>query len=304
MHKTIMVSAAQMGPNQESDTREAIVERMVTLLDQAADMGVELLVFPEMALTSYFPKRIRDDYDHLFETAMPNPAVQPLFDRAKKHGIAFYLGYAEKTPEGRHFNSAILVDERGELALRYRKIHLPGQATQAPAGQTKVYEPHFFDVGDTGLRTVSTQHGHIGMALCQDRRYSETYRVLGLEGAEIILIGYNTPSRPLGLMQSELVLRAGAYENSVFVVASAKAGVEDGLHMMGGSCVVDPQGQVIARASTEGDELVTTRLDLGLVDAARQQWSFYRRRRPEAYGALTNPQIAASPAAADATTRQ
>jgi predicted amidohydrolase len=104
-----------------------------------------------------------------------------------------------------------------------------------------------------------------------------------------VLIGYNTPLAPLALAQNELVLRAGAYENSMFVVGIAKAGVEDGLELIGGSCIVNPQGEVIARATTIGDELVAARLDLDQMVPARKRWNFFGRRHPEHYGLLVEP---------------
>jgi N-carbamoyl-D-amino-acid hydrolase len=281
------VAAAQLGPNQEEMPRASVVKRLVALTDQAASEQVDLVVFPELALTTYFPKRIRDDADQFFDTEMPNPSVQPLFDRAREAGMAFCLGYAERTEDGRHFNTMIYVDASGAVARRYRKLHLPGLPGPAPAGQFRVYEPYFFDHGDTGLHPFATQDTVLGMMLCQDRRYPETYRALGLEGAEVIVSGYNTPAHPLSLSQHELCLRAGAYENSLFVIATAKAGVEDGAHLIGGSCVVDPNGQVIARADTEDDELVTAELDLTLITEARNRWDFYGRRHPGHYTALT-----------------
>lgn len=187
--RPLRVAAAQMGPNQEHASRAAVVDRMIALAQQAADARVDLVVFPELALTSYFPKDIRDDVDRLFDDAMPNPTVAPLFDCTRAAGLTFCFGYAEQTPAGRRFNTMAYVDRSGTMARRYRKLHLPGQAAPAPRGQVRVYEPHFFDFGDTGLHPFRTEHATLGMSLCQDRRYPETYRVLGLQGAEVIVNG-------------------------------------------------------------------------------------------------------------------
>lgn len=289
MPRPVKIAAAQMGPNQEASSPEEIVARMLALMDQAIEDRVEILVYPELALTTYFPKKIREDYDQFFATGMPSPAAEPLFQRAREAGIAFHLGYAERTARGRHFNTAIYVDETGTVLHTYRKIHLPGLSTQAPAGVVRVYEPHFFDTGDLGLQAFQAGQAVLGISICQDRRFSEAYRVLGLQGAEIVLNGYNTPASPLALEQNELVLRAGAYENSLFVVAVAKAGVEDGVELIGGSCIIDPQGQVIARAATTDDELVVARIDLDWVTTARERWNFYGRRHPQEYAALVDP---------------
>ena len=152
-----------------------------------------------------------------------------------------------------------------------------------------MYEPYFFESGDTGFKVFPTAKAKVGIAICQDRRYPESYRCLGLQGAEIVLIGYNTPLSPLALDLNELCLRAGAYQNSLFVVGIAKAGVEDGMELIGGSCIVNPLGQVVAKAATTGDELVAARIDLDQMVPARKRWDFFGRRHPEHYGLVTEP---------------
>lgn len=286
MSRWLKVAAAQLGAINEGTSREEVVDRMLALLDHAVRDGVEIVAYPELALTPYFPKRIRDDYEQFFETEMPSKVVEPLFSRARETGITFHLGYAEKDGE-RHYNTAILVDANGSVSAKYRKIHLPGLAHPDPEGYARVFEPHYFTSGDTGFRVFSGKKARIGIAICQDRRYSESYRCLGLQGAEIILAGYNTPAYPLALAHNELVMRAGAYENSLFVVGIAKAGVEDGVEFIGGSCIIDPLGEVIAKASTTGDELVAARIDLDQMIPARKRWNFFGRRHPEHYRLLT-----------------
>ena len=286
MARWVKVAAAQMGPINEGTSREEVVDRMLALLEQAAADHVELIAYPEMALTTYFPKRIRDDYEQFFETEMPPKALEPLLRRAREAGIAVHVGFCEKSG-AQHFNTALLTDERGGLAGTYRKIHLPGRPS--PDGVAQVYEVRYFETGDTGYRVFPLAKARVGIAICQDRRYPETYRCLGLGGAEIVLIGYNTPLSPLALDQNELVLRAGAYENSLFVVGIAKAGVEDGLELIGGSCIVGPLGNVLARAATTGDELIAARIDLDWMTPARKRWDFFSRRHPKFYGAITEP---------------
>jgi N-carbamoyl-D-amino-acid hydrolase len=286
MARWVKVAAAQMGPINEGTSREECVDRMLALLERAIADDVEIVAYPEMALTTYFPKRIRDDYDQFFETEVPPKALEPLLRRAREAGVAVHVGFCEKT-DGHHFNTALLTDERGELAGIYRKIHLPGRPS--PDGVAQVYEVRYFETGDTGYRVFPLAKARVGIAICQDRRYPESYRCLGLGGAEIVLIGYNTPLSPMALDQNELVLRAGAYENSLFVVGSAKAGVEDGLELIGGSCIVGPLGNVLARAATTGDELIAARIDLDWMTPARQRWDFFSRRHPKFYGAITEP---------------
>src|SRR5215510_13251269 len=231
MARQVKVAAAQMGPINEGTSREEVVDRMLDLLERAITEQVDLIAYPEMALTTYFPKRIREDYDQFFEHEVPPKALESLLRRAREKGICVHVGFCEKA--GSHyFNTALLTDERGGLAGTYRKIHLPGRPS--PDGFAQVYEVRYFETGDTGYRVFPAVGAKVGVAICQDRRYPETYRCLGLQGAEIVLIGYNTPLSPLALDQNELVLRSGAYENSLFVVGIAKAGVEDGLELIGG----------------------------------------------------------------------
>ncbi len=286
MAREVKVAAAQMGPINEGTSRDEVVERMLVLLERAIAEHVELLAYPEMALTTYFPKKIRDDYEQFFENEVPPKALEPLLWRARQAGVAVHVGFCEKAG-GHHFNTALLTDETGALAGTYRKIHLPGRPS--PDGFAQVYEVRYFETGDTGYRVFSTARANVGIAICQDRRYPESYRCLGLQGADIVLIGYNTPLSPLALDQNELVLRAGAYENSLFVVGIAKAGVEDGLELIGGSCIIGPLGQVLARAATTGDELIATRIDLDWMTPARKRWDFYSRRHPQYYGLITEP---------------
>jgi predicted amidohydrolase len=286
MARHLKVAAAQMGPNNEGTPREAVVARMLTLLEQAIADGVELCVYPEMALTTYFPKKIRPDFDQFFETDVPPKALAPLLRRAAEARVAVHVGFCEKA-EGRYFNTALLTDRDGRLCGTFRKIHLPG--TKAPDGFAQVYEPAYFAHGDTGYRVFDCAGARVGVAICQDRRYPESYRCLALQGAEVIVIGYNTPISPLALDLNELCMRAGAYANLCFVVGAAKAGVEDGVELIGGSCVISPLGQVLAKAATTGDELVATRLDLDQMAPVRKRWNFLGRRQPQHYGRLLQP---------------
>ncbi|HVQ77309.1 MAG TPA: nitrilase-related carbon-nitrogen hydrolase [Candidatus Binatia bacterium] len=286
MPRQIRIAAAQMGPNNEGVSREEIVDRMLVLLEEAVREGVQLIAYPEMALTTYFPKKIRADYDQFFEHEVPPKALEPLLRRAARAGVAVHVGFCEKAG-GSYFNTALLTDEGGRLAGTFRKIHLPG--TKAPDGFAQVYEPYYFAHGDTGYRVFDAASARVGIAICQDRRYPESYRSLALLGAEIILMGYNTPLSALALDLNELCLRHGAYANTVFVVGVAKAGIEDGMELIGGSSIVSPLGQVLARAATTGDELVVCTIDLDQIVPVRRRWNFLGRRQPQHYGHLLQP---------------
>lgn len=288
MPRYVKVAAAQLGPNNEGTPVETIVDRMLRLMNEAIAESAAIVVYPEMALSPYFPKRIREDTDQFFSPDVPPAALGPVIDAAHGAGIIWHVGFCERDGD-RRFNTAVLLDHAGRICGRYRKTHLPGtnRAEADPPG--RVYEPYYFDSGDTGFHVFDTRAARIGIAICQDRRYPETYRCLGLAGAEITLIGYNTPAAPQALALNDLVMRAGAYENHMFVVGVAKAGIEDGLELIGGSCIISPFGEVLARAATTGDELVTARIDVDQTREARERWNFFGRRHPEHYGAMTAP---------------
>ena len=286
MARWVKIAAAQMGPINEGTSRDEVVDRMLALLDRAIAEQVELIAYPEMALTTYFPKRIRDDYDQFFETEVPPKALEPVLRRAGEAGVAVHVGFCEKA-DGQYFNTALLTDRDGRLCGTFRKIHLPG--TKAADGFAQVYEPYYFAHGDTGYRVFDAAGARVGIAICQDRRYPESYRALALQGAEIILIGYNTPISALALDLNELCMRAGAYANLCFVVGVAKAGVEDGVELIAGSCIIDPQGQVLAKAATRGDELITARIDFDQMGPLRKRWNFLGRRQPQHYGEILKP---------------
>jgi predicted amidohydrolase len=302
--RTVTLAAAQLGPIQKAEGREVAVGRMVRLMERAHRRGVEVVVFPELALTTFFPRWYHEhlaEADPWYETAMPSNATAPLFDAARKYGIAFHLGYAEKTPEGRRFNTAVFVDPSGEIVLKYRKVHLPGHAEYDPRRRVQHLEKRYFEVGDLGFPVVrapvGAQEANIGMMICNDRRWPEAWRVLGLQQVEIVMLGYNTPSlnmenrgfeaHHLRVFHSHLSVQAGAYQNSCFAVATAKAGTEDGHELFGHSIIVNPQGEVMAQATSWDDELITADCDLGMCALGRGTiFDFARHRRTEAYGRI------------------
>src|SRR5713226_2906101 len=212
---------------------------------------------------------------------MPNGETRPLFDLAREFGIGFYLGYAELTQERgepRHYNTSILVDPAGHIVGRYRKIHLPGHSERLPKAPFQHLEKRYFDVGNEGFRVWRMQDAVIGMCICNDRRWPETYRIMGLQGVEVVALGYNTPvenihnreREHLRMLHQLLSLPAGAYQNAACVLAAPKCGAEDGFAMIGVSAIVAPTGEIAARALSEEDEIITTTLDLELGDYLRR----------------------------------
>ena len=299
MSRIVNVGAAQLGPISPEESRASVVARMIELLRQAKSQGCHLVVFPEMALTTFFPRYFEEDItkmDRYFESEMPGPETRPLFEAALEADIAFYLGYCELTPDGHHYNTAILVD-KGEIIGKYRKIHLPGHSENDPNRPWQHLEKRYFEPGDITWPVWRCKGGIMGMGLCNDRRWPETYRVMSLKGVELVMIGYNTPDRNtaapepnhLRMFHNHLVMQSGAYQNSCFVVGVAKAGIEDGCMLIGGSCIVQPSGEIVSQATSLDDELITSACDLDLAKMGKETiFNFAKHRRIEHYVIISN----------------
>jgi predicted amidohydrolase len=300
--RSLRIGAAQLGPIERTETRTEVVERLIALLRQGSDAGCELVVFPELALTTFFPRWYLDDnpteLDAYYESAMPGPETQALFDEAKSLGVGFYLGYAEQTPQGNRYNTSVLVERDGSIVAKYRKVHLPGHEEHEPERPFQHLERRYFEEGPDGFDVSNAFGGLIGMALCNDRRWPETYRVMALKGVEVILIGYNTPMHyapdpsqdALQSFHNQLVMQAGAYQNGTWVVGVAKGGVEEGVDSLAESMIIAPSGQIIAQATTAQDELVVADCDLDWCKHYKETlFDFERYRRPEMYDLIAEP---------------
>jgi len=300
MTRMLTIGAAQLGPIQSEHTREQVIERLVALLRQASDHSCDLVVFPELALTTFFPRWFVDDIteaDHWYERAMPSPVTRPLFDTARELGIGFCLGYAELTDDGHRFNTQILVERDGSVVAKYRKVHIPGHEHHEPDRPFQHAERYYFEPSMEGFGVWKAFGGRVGMMICNDRRWPESYRVMGLQGVELILCGYNTPIHYVpdpsqDILQgfhNALVMQSGAYQNGTWVVGVAKAGVEEGVDSLGQSMIVAPSGQIVAQTLTTDDELIVSRCDLDWCDKYKKTlFDFNRYRRPEVYGRITS----------------
>jgi predicted amidohydrolase len=301
MTRIVTVGAAQLGPIQRTHSRKEVVMRLINLLEQGAGHGCDLVVFPELALTTFFPRwyiESQTELDQYFEAQMPGSETQALFDAARKLKVGFYLGYAELTEEEgrtRRFNTSILIDQAGSIVGKYRKIHLPGHAEHEPWRQFQHLEKRYFETGNLGFPVFRAFGGIIGMAVCNDRRWPETYRVMGLQGVEMILIGYNTPVHNppapehdnLSNFHNALVMQAGAYQNSTWVVGVGKGGCEEGVDQIGNSIIVAPSGEIVSACSTLGDELAIARCDLDLTLSYKNSvFNFAKHREPHTYSMI------------------
>lgn len=344
--RLLTVAAAQMGPNQLADPREKILGRMLKLLADAASQGAKLVVFPELAFTTFFPRHQIDDPAKKAEFFEPeshdnphavvdSPRVKPLFEKAKELGTDIYVGYAERwTDEGgkvTDYNSTLYYSaSAGRVIAKYRKVHLPG--TKEPIddktgrGVEQQLEKRYFTPGNFGFQAFrapdlvsgavkaagSLAAGEvdgkesegkgdpiIGMIICNDRRWSEAWRCYGLQGAELVLDGYNTTSyapqydgtpeeqEAEALFHHQISCQGGSYTNACFSVNTAKCGVEDGGGLIAGTVIYDPNGHVVAESNTKGDELVVATIDLALCRKGKERvFAFEKHRRVEHYGRL------------------
>jgi predicted amidohydrolase len=268
------------------------------MMREAKARDCDLVVFAELALTTFFPRWLIEDeaeLDSFYEREMPSAATAPLFDEARKLGIGFYLGYAELVEERgrkRRFNTSILVDRNGEIVGKYRKVHLPGHAEPQPGRIHQHLEKRYFEPGDLGFRVWKAFGGNMGMCICNDRRWPETYRVMGLQQVEMVMLGYNTPIGHTGFddidgltqFHNHLSMQAGAYQNATWVIGTAKCGTEEGSKMVGQSAIIAPSGEIVAMASTLEDEVITARCDLDMGKRYRDTiFNFAMHREPGAY---------------------
>ena len=306
--RVLRIGGAQMGPIHKADSRQAVVRRMLDLFDQARTQKCDLVVYPELALTTFFPRWYmteQAEVDAWFEREMPNAVTSLLFEEAAKYRIGLSFGYAELTADGHHFNTSILVDRDGKIIGKYRKVHLPGHAEFDPQRAFQHLEKRYFEPGDLGFPVWRTMGGIVGMCICNDRRWPETYRVMGLQNVEMVMLGYNTPLHNApspdhdehSWFHNQLSMQAGAYQNGTWVVGVAKGGAEEGVPSLADSMIVAPSGKVVARAAGIDDELVVHRCDL---DAGKSYktttFNFAVHRQPDQYRRIVDQKGAVDPA--------
>src|SRR5258706_10526467 len=295
----LKIAAAQLGPLNLADTRTTATQRLVKLLRDAHAMGAKFVVFPELALTTFFPRYWYEDQAEVdlrfYEEKIRSAQIGPLFEEAKKLGTGFHLGYAELTQEEgctRRFHTAILVGPDGSVVGKYRKIHLPGHADHKPEAAFQHLEKKYFEVGNLGFRVWRFMNAITGMLICNDRRWPEAFRVLALQGAEIVALGFNTPTENLAYPEPPalrvhhhlITAQAMAYQNAIWLVETAKCGFEDGNRMFGHSLIVAPTGEIAAQSLSEEDEVICVNADLALAaDLKRTVFTYAAHRRPEHY---------------------
>ncbi|SDH64601.1 Predicted amidohydrolase [Sinosporangium album] len=279
MSQSLTVSCVQL--NVHDNDREGTVRRCLDLVDRAAEQGAKLVVIPEMWNGIGFAVPEGED----IAEPVPGPSTDLLAERARRHGLYIVGSLYATAQDGSRVNLAPVIGPEGTVLGSYAKSHLfdaPGRV-DIPVG---VRESDRVRAG-SDLPVIPTEFGPLGVAICADLRFPEVFRTLALRGARIIVL----PSAFLSPRMDhwEFFMRARATENQVYMVAANQSGTEpvSGLTFVGRSMVVDPWGTVVATAS-DGDCVVTTHLDLGLIDLTRERFPLLAQRRPELYGELVS----------------
>jgi beta-ureidopropionase len=261
-------------------TQRASMEKHLPLIEEAGKRGVQVLGLQEIFNGPYFcPSQDARWYDAA--EPVPGPTVETMQGLAKKHQMVMVVPVYERERAGVYYNTAAVIDADGTYLGKYRKTHIPHTSG--------FWEKFFFKPGNLGFPVFQTRFCKVGVYICYDRHFPEGARALGLNGAEIV---FNPSATVAGLSQSiwKLEQPAHAVANGYFVAASNRVGVEAPWNIgrfYGTSYVVDPRGNFLAVGSEDRDELVVATCDLELIEEVRRTWQFFRDRRPEMYGDLT-----------------
>ena len=264
--------------------RDANVAKHVTMIEQAASQGVQILCMQEIFTGPYFcAEQSTRWYDHT-ERIPGGPTTTLMQGLAKKHQMVIVVPLYEEDGPGVYYNTAAVIDADGTYLGKYRKNHIPHVAPG-------FWEKFYFRPGNLGYPVFDTAYAKVGVYICYDRHFPEGARALGLNGAELVL---NPSATVAGLSEYlwKLEQPAHAVANGYFVGAINRVGTEAPWNIgefYGQSYFCDPRGQILTQASRDRDELITAELDLDMIREVRNVWQFYRDRRPESYGALTAP---------------
>jgi N-carbamoylputrescine amidase len=262
----------------------ANLAKAIARIEEAAGRGAQVVCLQEMFRSRYF---CQTEDTARFELAepIPGPTTAALGKIAAARKIVIIASIFERRAPGVFHNTAVVIDERGEIAGRYRKMHIPDDPGY--------YEKFYFTPGDLDFVAHRTAAGTLGVLVCWDQWFPEAARLTAMAGAQVLFypaaIGWspemNPEIRARVLDAWVTVQRSHAITNGVFVAAVNRTGIEDGLEFWGNSFVAGPFGQIIARVGAVEETLVVD-CDLAKIDETRQNWPFLRDRRIDAYGDL------------------
>jgi N-carbamoylputrescine amidase len=270
-----------------SDDRAANVQRAAELIRDAGEGGARIICLPELATSQYFCFEINRDFFELAEP-VPGSTTRRIGEAAAAADAWVVLPMYERGDDGQFYNSAVVIDRSGQVAGLYRKNVIPLMRFSGVRGLEKFY----FRPGNLGYPVFSTDLGiTIGITICYERHFPEGPRSLALAGADLIFVPTATPA---GREMWEVELRAMAIANLLWVGGVNRVGCDRGtavsdMEFYGSSLLSSPAGEVVARAKTDGDEVVYADIDTDISRKLREDWGFFRDRRPELYTALTAP---------------
>ncbi|MGE0554729.1 MAG: carbon-nitrogen hydrolase family protein [Gemmatimonadales bacterium] len=269
---TVRIALAQMA---SSPDRADNLARALGAMDRAAEAGAQLIVFPEVALDRFFPQHERFERSAELASTIPGPVADRFAAKARQHGLVTVMNLYETDGKGRFYDSSPVYDADGTLLGVTRMIHITDYAC--------FHEKTYYHPGDRGAPVYQTKVGRVGVAICYDRHYPEYTRALGIQGAELVAIPQAgaVGEWPEGLFEAEV--RTASFQNGYYTALCNRVGQEERLAFGGESFVVDPEGQVVARANATTDELLLADLDFSTCQTSTARRLFWRDRRPELY---------------------
>ena len=271
------------------DNRQRLAEHIAA----AAKEGAQLVVLQELHNTPYFCQVENVDNFDLAEP-IPGPSTEFFGELARQHGIVLVISLFERRAPGLYHNTAVVLEKDGTIAGKYRKMHIPDD----PA----YYEKFYFTPGDMGFHPIATSVGKLGVQVCWDQWYPEGARLMALQGADLLIyptaIGYESSDTPGEQTRQReawtTVQRGHAVANGLPVITVNRVGHEadpsgqtKGITFWGSSFVAGPQGELLAQASMQDEEVVVVTLDLHRSECVRRWSPFLRDRRIEAFADLT-----------------
>jgi beta-ureidopropionase len=268
------------GEGSIDEIKDAMLQKHIPLIEQAGEKGVQILCFQEIFNTPYFCPGQDAKWYESAET-VPGPTTEMMQAFAKKYSMVIIVPVYEKEQAGVLYNTAAVIDADGTYLGKYRKTHIPHTGG--------FWEKFFFKPGNLGYPVFQTRYAKIGVYICYDRHFPDGARCLGLNGAEIV---YNPSATTVGQSQYlwKLEQPAHAVANGYFMGCINRVGTEAPWNLgkfYGTSYFVNPLGQIFACASEDNDELLIADVDLDLIEQVRSKWQFFRDRRPETYGSIT-----------------
>lgn len=282
--RIVKIGLIQMscGPEPAANLKKAIAR-----IGDAAKRGAQIVCLQELFRSRYFCQTEDIELFKLAET-IPGPTTEALGKAAKKHKVVILASLFERRAAGVYHNTAVVINEHGKISGKYRKMHIPDDPLY--------YEKFYFTPGDLGFQTHDTKFGKVGALVCWDQWFPEAARLTALSGAELILyptaIGW-LPDEDEEMNQAqhsawETIQRAHAIANGVYVVVVNRVGREGKLNFWGQSFVADPFGRIVAKASSDNEEVLVVDCDLDKIEETRQNWPFLRDRRIDFYSPLSS----------------